>query len=313
MKNTSRLIMADIKDVIPNPFNPRTNNAIKTEEIQRVIKEKGWEVPITCYQKGSQYIILSGHRRWYAAKKLAQKKLPVYLVEAPASIEEEQERLGSVQGGKSDWTVYEWAKHTYEMWIYWDKCSFNELARKMNRSCAFVSPRVKIFSYYPHSEIESKLKSGKYSISGLSYLIKWLDSLSRLKPEIVEHLTIDMIRTTMLSKIEKGLVGILDLKSDLFIHQASNEQISDFLMNSNKKLSDAFLEVSKDSIKYRGKSKIKAQLHEIDNANDIIKRLNPPESAKELKKMQHMIDEYNHKLLSLKEDLRTYMNNETRL
>ncbi|WP_374020547.1 ParB/RepB/Spo0J family partition protein [Paenibacillus thiaminolyticus] len=307
MKDSTEFIMADINEVLPNRFNPRINNGIRTEEMQRVIKEKGWEVPITCYQKGSQYIILSGHRRWYAAKKLRLKKVPVYLVDAPTSIEEEQERLGSVQGGKRDWTVYEWAKHTYDMWIYWEKCSFKDLARKMNKSCAFVSLRVKVFGYYPHSEIEENLKNGKFSISGLHYLIKWLDSLSRLKPDIVEQYDNDMIRTTMLSKMEKGLVGILDLKNDLFIHQASNDQIKAFLLNSNKKLSDALSEINTNSIKYRGKSKINAHITEISNASDIINNLVSPRTAEEKEITKNIINKYTDIILKVKKDLQTYV------
>jgi ParB family transcriptional regulator, chromosome partitioning protein len=297
---SSDFIMADIKDVHPNPLNPRTNNAIKTDEIQRVIKEKGWEVPITCYQRGDQYIILSGHRRWHAAKKLSHKKIPIYLVEAPKTKEEEQERLGSVQGGKSDWSVYEWAKHTYDMWIYWEKCSFSELARKMNRSCAFVSLRVKIFTYYPHAEIEENLKNNKYSISILSILINWLGILSKVKPEIVEQYKLEMIRTTMLSKIEKGLIGILDLKNDSFIYKASNEQVKNFLMEPNKKLSEALLELDGHSKRYRGKSKIKAYINEINNATDIIKRLGPPGNTEECIKMQRILKDYNNLILNLK-------------
>lgn len=74
LSNYSKLIMADIKDVEPNPLNPRMDNTIKTDELQRVIKEKGWEVPITCYERDNKYVILSGHRRWHAAKKLMQRK-----------------------------------------------------------------------------------------------------------------------------------------------------------------------------------------------------------------------------------------------
>ncbi|MNB87796.1 Nucleoid occlusion protein [compost metagenome] len=313
MEFSSNLIMADIKDVSPNPLNPRTNSAIKTDEMQRVIKEKGWEVPITCYQRGEQYIILSGHRRLEAAKKLSHKKIPVYVVEAPKTKEEEQERLGSVQGGKSDWSVYEWAKYTYDMWIYWDKCSFSELARKMNKSCAFVSLRVQIFSYYPHSEIEENLKNNKYSISILSFLIKWLDTLSRLKPELVEHYKLEMIRKTMLTKIEKGLVGILDLKNDLFIHKASNEQVENFLKESNKKLSEALLEIDGYSKRYRGKSKIKAYVNEINNANDIIKRLDLPGNVEERTKMQEVLNNHNNLILKLKADLQAYINDTSSL
>lgn len=308
MRGFPDFIMADIKQVIPNPLNPRTNNSIKTDEIQRVLKEKGWEVPITCYQKGDQYVILSGHRRWYAAKKLSYKKIPIYLVEAPKTKEEEQERLGSVQGGKSDWSVYEWAKHTYDMWIYWEKCSFRKLARKMNKSCSFVSLRVKIFSYYPHSEIQENLKNDRYSISILSYLIKWLDTLSRTKPEIVEHYTLELIRTTMLAKIEKNLVGILDLKNDSFIHNASNGQIKNFLLDPNKKLSEALLEIDGYKKRYSGKTKMKAYVNEINYVNDIIKRLDPPGNVEERKRMQSILNDYNSRILKLKAHVQAYIN-----
>ncbi|MFF2092706.1 ParB/RepB/Spo0J family partition protein [Paenibacillus sp. NPDC058174] len=300
--------MADIKDVIPNPLNPRTNTAIKTDEMQRVIREKGWEVPITCYQRGDQYIVLSGHRRLEAAKKLSHKKIPVYLVEAPKTKEEEQERLGSVQGGKTDWSVYEWAKHTYDMWIYWEKCSFSELARKMNKSCAFVSLRVQIFNYYPHSEIEDNLKNNKYSISILSYLMKWLNTLSRLKPEFVEHFKLEMIRTTMLSKIEKGLIGILDLKSDSFIHKASDEQVKFFLQDPNKKMSEALHEIDGYIERFRGKSKIKAYVSDINNANDLIKRLNSAGSVDEKTRIQEILNDYSSIILDIKAKLQDCIN-----
>lgn len=205
------------------------------------------------------------------SKKVNAKKIPVYLVERPQSIEEEQERLGSVQGGKSDWSVYEWSKHTHDMWIYWEKCSFSELARKMNKSVAFVSARVKVFSYYPHSEIEQSLTNNKISISALACLIQWLNNLNRLKPEIVEDHKLDTVRTTMLSKIERGLVGILDLKTDSFIHKANSEQLKSFLVDPDKKLSDALLEIDGDSMRYRGKSKINTYIQDINNAKIFLK------------------------------------------
>jgi len=131
-------------------LNPRTCNGF--------LKKKGFESPITCYQKDSKYIILSGHRRWYAAQKFSYKKIPVFLVEAPLlSRGEELERLGSVQGGKVDWSVYEWAKYTYEMWIFWEQCSYSELARKLNKSSGFERTRLDIFRYYDHNQIEDKL------------------------------------------------------------------------------------------------------------------------------------------------------------
>ncbi|MGN7170332.1 ParB/RepB/Spo0J family partition protein [Paenibacillus cellulositrophicus] len=164
------LVWAKLGDVIPNPLNPRQDYSTRTEDMQRIIKEKGWESGITCYLKETKYVILSGHRRWYAARKLGVQKIPVILVREPESEEEELERLGSVQGGKVDWSMYEWAKYTYEMWIMWDKCSFHELAKKMGVDNKQIAVRVKVFQYYQHSEIEDKLANGVYTLFALYYL-----------------------------------------------------------------------------------------------------------------------------------------------
>ncbi|GGG17602.1 ParB/RepB/Spo0J family partition protein [Paenibacillus aceti] len=297
-----QIIIAEIDYIKPNPRNPRTNYATKTEDMQRIIKEKGWEVPITCYKSDEFYTILSGHRRWYAAKQLSFKEIPVYLVEAPKSIEEEQERLGSIQGGKSDWSVYEWAKHTYEMWIDWDKCSFQQLALKLNKSTSFVSTRVQVFRYFPHSEIGEHLMNGKFSISVLFNLMKWLESLARLKPEIVEQYKLDVVRSTMLQKIEKKLVGILDLKTDTFIREANDEQIKKFLKNP-----DAKLELSEYSKKYRGKSKVRTYIEEIKNLGVIFEQVNFLEFKEDNNKLMKEVDVCLLTIQELKNDLERYI------
>ncbi|MGM1022643.1 MAG: hypothetical protein ACQEXV_19515 [Bacillota bacterium] len=55
-----KIIWAKINDVVPNPRNPRRDLSVKSEEMQQIIKNKGWETGITCYEKDSKYIILSG-------------------------------------------------------------------------------------------------------------------------------------------------------------------------------------------------------------------------------------------------------------
>lgn len=258
------LVWVNIENIIPNPLNPRQDYSARTEDMQTIIKEKGWESGITCYLKETKYVILSGHRRWYAAKRLGIHKIPVILVKEPHSEEEELERLGSVQSGKVDWSMYEWAKYTYEMWIMWDKCSFHELAKKMGADSKQIAVRVKVFQYYQHSEIEEKLASGVYTLFALYYLIGWLEKLEKFKTDLVHRFNKDLIRTTMLRKIELGLVTVNDLKNEILVRSLSDEQVKLFLVNMKMKLSDVLEDKAID--KEAGSSKLKTHQVKIKNA-----------------------------------------------
>jgi ParB family chromosome partitioning protein len=68
--------------------------------MQEIIAANGWKEAATCYKKGQFYILLSGHRRLYAAKKLGEKQIPIYIVLAPTTPAEELDRLGSLQSGQ---------------------------------------------------------------------------------------------------------------------------------------------------------------------------------------------------------------------
>ncbi|MFB9274146.1 ParB/RepB/Spo0J family partition protein [Cohnella cellulosilytica] len=269
------MIWVSISKVVPNPKNPRSNLSIKTTEMQHIIKSKGWETGITCYERDSKYIILSGHRRWYAAKRLKINEVPVILVEAPKSEEEELKRLGSAQNEKEDWTDYEWTKHTHEMWIAWDKCSFEELANKMRRSSRWVAERVRVFQYYPHNEIEDGLIKGTLNITVLYRLIGWLEKLLNQKSDVVASFSLNMIRATMLLKITKRLVSIDDLKNEKFIRESNDEQLKKFLQDNRMKLSDCLREIEEsnngDLLEKKEKSSYQ---HRIENMKVCFSQLN---------------------------------------
>lgn len=294
MSFVSRIINANIHDVIPNPLNPREDIYTNIEDMQRTLKEKGWESPITCYQDDSKYVILSGHRRWSAALKLSHKKIPVFLVRKPLSPSEELERLGSVQGGKIDWSVYEWAKYTYEMWSFWKECSYNELARKLNKSSEFVRTRVNIFRHYEHSEIEENLINGVFTISVLDYLLKWIENLKKIRPELVNSVPLEHMRTTMLAKIEKNYVTILDLKSDVFIRNATPEQFIFFLSKPTRKLSEAIAELGEGYVNYKGKNTYKTNKEIIQNIKHIITAIPIPLQINKQERMDivNLLEQY---------------------
>lgn len=298
-----QLIWASINDVIPNPLNPRKDHSAKSEEMQRIIKEKGWETGITCYKKESKYVILSGHRRWFAAQQLGIQKIPILLVRAPKSDAEELDRLGSVQGGKVDWSVYEWAKYTYEMWIVWNKCSYKELALKMSTSESQIANRIKVFQFYPHNEIEEKLEDGTYSLSALYFLIGWLDKLGKEKPTLVKQYKEEMIRKTMLRKIEMKLVNVVDLKNDRFLEFSSDEHMIKFLLDPTKKLSEALNEISMEESKYRNSSRVNTHIRKVNSKVIKINKMDV-ENSDDAKLLLSNLNELKLEILNKQEELR---------
>ena len=227
-----------IEDVVPNPLNPRKNDAIKSEEMKEIILKRGWEEPITVYQKGRMYVVLAGHRRLRAAKEAKIKEIPVYIVEPPQNHQEEIERIASLQRGRVDWTPYEWGKFTYERWIAWGQPKISKFAKHIGIPANRVKEYINVFSYYPRHEIEHGLQSEVYSISALDVLVDWIGKLKVEKPEIVNKLTEEMIRKVMLNKLSNKLVSRDSLRKTELLEIISDEDLMEFLTSTDINLQD---------------------------------------------------------------------------
>ncbi len=79
----------DINLLQPHPRNVDIYGQEDVSELQQSIAESGWIKPLTV---NPEYMVISGHRRYQAAKALGYTKLPV-VVEKFASPEAEMERL----------------------------------------------------------------------------------------------------------------------------------------------------------------------------------------------------------------------------
>ncbi len=73
-----------LKDVIPYARNPRNNKA-SVDKVAASIKEFGFKQPIVV---DSEMVIIAGHTRYLAAKKLKLKKVPVVVAKdlTPAQV-----------------------------------------------------------------------------------------------------------------------------------------------------------------------------------------------------------------------------------
>lgn len=235
----------DINLVLPNDKNPRVDPSVKTEEIQNILKTKGFEQAITVYknEKGPFYTILSGHRRWHAAKELGMGEIPIYVVPEPKDEVEEIERLGDVQGGQVDWTEYEWAEYTNNIYERL-KISISDLAERMGKHRSIIDARIKVFKYYPRVEIEEKLANKTYGIRMLNYIRNWIEKLKEYQPELVEDVGEDKIRRLLLKKYENRILNTY-IKTDETVSRATYQQLLSFIITPNKRITELKRDIDK--------------------------------------------------------------------
>ncbi|WP_277584987.1 ParB/RepB/Spo0J family partition protein [Psychrobacillus antarcticus] len=233
--------------IYPNPLNPRKDYTVESEKLQKIIEKRGWETAITCYKQAEKYIILSGHRRWFAATQMGAKSIPVYIVTPPVSIEEELDRLSSAQRGKEDWTTYEWGKYIFDLASNSDEnWTIKELAYKTDKGDKPVKEALKVFNYYPHSQIENKLQKNNLSITLLARIIDFINKIKIHHPAIVNELSEEMIRDNLLHKAEHKRISSTQLRSDKLLEVAPESVLKSFLRTPKMKYSDVYSLIEED-------------------------------------------------------------------
>lgn len=280
-----------IEQVIPNPLNPRKNDAIKTEEMQAIILNRGWEIPLTVYKKGSFYVVLSGHRRLYAAKQTRTlREIPVYVTEAPENHQEEVERIASLQRGQVDWSPYEWAKFTFERWIAWGKPGMEAFSDKIGIGRRTVTEYIQVLQYFPRQEIETGLETKIYNMSTLANMVEFMKKLKSHKSVLVESMTEEMIRKTMLYKMEKKLISrdALRRATTELVPVVSDADFTEFLTTSNMDLQDL---LDAYSIALKPAKTLHGRLVSIGIANKNIADTDIPYNAKEQEKLLNALED----------------------
>lgn len=83
LKPMSRMAEIDIEQIIPNPTQPRTQfDEEALDELADSIRQLGIIQPVTVKKADDgKYILISGERRWRAARRADVKTLPAYIRE----------------------------------------------------------------------------------------------------------------------------------------------------------------------------------------------------------------------------------------
>ncbi|WP_394555861.1 hypothetical protein C1N61_32255 (plasmid) [Priestia aryabhattai] len=258
------VVMVPINKIVPNPLNPRKNEGLRTDEMQEILDKRGWEEPLTAYEKGTRYVLLAGHRRTFAARDFNKKKenqhklithIPVYVVDAPANEQEELDRIASLQSGRVNWSQLDWAKYVYQKWESWGKPPIRSFAKHFESlSYNQVRMYITVLDYYPMKEIENDLEKEDVSMGTLEALVDWIRQLQNVHPAVVKEFDENLIRKQMLKKVKNKKVKRDILRNKEFIKQATPEQIGDFLSDPELVLEDYMdsLGISKKSTDFNG-------------------------------------------------------------
>jgi polyhydroxyalkanoate synthesis regulator phasin len=245
--NRANVIWVGIENVLPNPLNPRKNDSIKSEEMQSIIKRRGFEEPLVAYQRGKNYVLLAGHRRLYAAKETKQvKQLPIFVVEQPKSHQEEIERLASLQSGRVQWSSWEWCRFTFERWIAWGRPSLLVFSKDIALPRNTVKTYITVMDYFPSAEIEAGINTGVYSVRTLFDAICWLNEVKKVHAEVIEDLSEELVRRSMLNKIETKKIASDILRKRGYFEKISTEMMREFFVTPKMTLEELMIKCDFD-------------------------------------------------------------------
>lgn len=235
-KTTTIGKMVKIENVLPNPLNPRKNDAMDNETLQKAIKERGWLQPVSAYEiePGSGlYMLIGGHRRRHTALHAGVSELPVFEVPKPKNQIEEMRQILGLQSNLVDWSQYEYAAYVYNLWIELGKPNRKDLAKDLGLSHKQVTEYINVMKYYPRNEIEDGLTKKELTVSSLAALIKWIKAMKDFKPNVVKIFSEDIIRKYMIQKIIDKKASRDALRNTEYPKTATADDIKRFLTDKN--------------------------------------------------------------------------------
>ncbi len=186
--------IVNIEKIKPNPLQPRVRfDKEKIEELSQSIKELSILQPISVRHIGTHYQIISGERRWRAAKLAGLEKVPVIIKDiddCQLLIESLVENLQ-----REDLDDFEKAKALKQIMTENGFKTQSELARKLGVSSTFVSQYLSIVP------LEKEIKSYNNTVP-----TRVLKSIARLpqktiRKEIIKNVLNGTLRSINVEKI----------------------------------------------------------------------------------------------------------------
>lgn len=251
----------DLKYLVPNPFQPRKEfDRQELNELVQSIKIHGIIQPIAVRRLNSKnYQIISGERRWRAAKELRLEKVPVHILEADDQSMLEIALLENVQ--RADLNPMEIAVG-YERLIQESTLTHEELSERVGKKRSSISNYIRLLKLSP--SVQEAIKENKITLGHAKVLagIERREMQTLLLGRILEN---DLsVRST-----EAIARSTISSKKTNFKIEPKNQMVEKI----NRELSEKFGKKINITRSQKGSGFIKIPFSSDDEFNDIIDSL----------------------------------------
>ncbi len=150
----------DIDEIKPNPLQPRMKFDEKAiDELAMSIKEAGVLQPILCVPEQGYYRILTGERRWRAARKAGLRRVPVILRNIPIEQQLEISLIENLQREELNSIEIATAYHKLTEELNYTQ---QDVADKVGKDRTSVTNFLRLLKL--PEEVQESLKEGKISM-----------------------------------------------------------------------------------------------------------------------------------------------------
>lgn len=213
--NTGHLADIPVKEIRPNPDNPRlTFRPGELEELQESIRRYGVQVPIAVFKSRGQYVLIDGERRWRCVSKLNFKTIPALVQDEPGPLQNLL-LMFNIHALREQWDLLTialklpkiislLAKEMDATPTEADISNYTGLARGVIRKCRLLA---NLPDKYKHIILEELGKPKSKQLVGEEFFIemeKALGTISRNLPGVIKD--IDKARDVLLRKYRNKII-----------------------------------------------------------------------------------------------------------
>jgi ParB family chromosome partitioning protein len=162
-----------IDSIVPNKYQPRTNFAEESlNELAQSIKSDGVIQPVIVRRSGSQYELITGERRWRAARKAGLKSIPAVVRDVSEFRTLEWALIENIQ--RQDLNPMEEAS-AYSSLIEDFQLTQEELAQRVGKDRSSIANYLRILKL--PAEVKEKIQDQELSLGHAKALIS-LDNVA---------------------------------------------------------------------------------------------------------------------------------------
>ncbi|MFC4666443.1 ParB/RepB/Spo0J family partition protein [Falsiporphyromonas endometrii] len=244
---SSSISEIEISQIHPNPDQPRRIFEDESlDELADSIEAIGLVQPITLREDGDGYMIISGERRWRAAKKAGLQKLPAYIRTAEDDEVMEMALVENIQ--REDLNAIEVAL-AYQKLLEINRMTQEELGKRIGKKRATISNYIRLLKL--PAEVQLALTSKKIDMGHARALLRVSDpemQLALYEQTVRENLSVRQVEE-LAAAIENGQAPKPKKKAE----KSADQQLF-------KELTNHLSQVFKTKVKLQANDKGKGKL-----------------------------------------------------